>query len=132
MKRIMFTVIFFLAINSTQASVIEDVLETYRSAGASQFNAANGEAMWHKEYPDPKKAGKVRTCSTCHGADLTKKGKHARTGKIIDPLSPSVNNERFTDPKFIAKWFKRNCKWVVGRKCTPQEKGDFLMYLRNK
>ena len=85
-----------------------------------------------KDYPDPDEPGKVRNCSTCHGKDLRAPGKHTKSGKTIDPLAPSANKERLTDPKFIEKWFTRNCKWVLGRECTPQEKGDFLAYLRDK
>ena len=55
-----------------------------------------------------------------------------KTGKVIDPMAPSVNPKRFTDAKEIEKWFKRNCTWTVGRECTPQEKGDFLSYLRTQ
>lgn len=114
------------------ATVLEDVLKGYQAEGAGSFSAERGEAMWHKDFPDPDNPGKVRNCGTCHGKDLTQKGKHARTGKVIDPLAPSVNSERFTEARFIEKWFRRNCKWVLDRECTPQEKGDFLMYLRDK
>jgi len=118
--------------SSIQANEIDSRQKAYQAEGASDFSASRGEEMWHKEFPDPKKPGEKRTCGTCHTDNLKNKGKHARTGKVIDPLSPSVNSERFTDQKFIEKWFKRNCKWVVGRECTAQEKGDFLEYLRNK
>jgi len=114
------------------AAVIDDVLASYTAAGAGNFSASNGEALWNKDFPDPKSPGKVRNCSTCHGKDLSANGKHAKTGKVIDPLAPSAKSDRFTDKKFIEKWFKRNCKWVLGRKCTAQEKGDFLTYLRDK
>ncbi|MEA3244387.1 MAG: DUF1924 domain-containing protein, partial [Pseudomonadota bacterium] len=33
------------------------------------------------------------------------------------------------DGKKIEKWFKRNCKWTLGRECTAQEKADFLAYI---
>jgi hypothetical protein len=118
--------------SGASAAVIDDVLKGYQAEGAGPFDTKRGEQMWNKDYPDPKSPGKVRNCHVCHGKDLTAKGKHVKTGKAIDPLAPSANKERFTDQKFIEKWFKRNCKWVLGRKCTPQEKGDFLMYLRNK
>ena len=117
---------------SANAAVVDDMLATYKATGAGNFSASKGEAMWNKDYPDPDEPGKVRNCHTCHGKDLTAKGKHARTGKVIDPIAPSANKERLTDPKFIEKWFKRNCKWVMERVCTPQEKGDFLSYLRNQ
>lgn len=56
-------------------------------------------------------------------------GKHSVTGKPIDPLAPAANPERFTNPAKVEKWFKRNCKDVLKRECTPQEKGDVLTYL---
>ena len=130
-KQLAYFLMLFWCI-STQAAVVDDVLASYKADGASDFSASRGEVMWNKDYPDPDSAGKVRNCTTCHGKDLRAKGKHAKTGKVIDAIAPSVNSERFTDPKFIEKWFKRNCKWVLDRECTSQEKGDFLVYLRNK
>ncbi len=114
-------------------TVLEEMFAAYRAEGAGPFDAKRGEAFWHKEYPAPEGAeGPARrSCATCHGADLTKPGKHYRTGKVIDPMAPSVNPERFTDAKKIRKWFRRNCKWVLGRACTAQEKGDVLAYLKN-
>ena len=121
-----------LSAQTAAADVIDDMLNTYQSAGARDFSASNGDSMWHKTHADPKEAGKTRSCTTCHGEDLRVKGKHVRTGKVIDPMAPSVNADRLTDPKFIEKWFRRNCKWVLGRECTPQEKGDLLTYLRKQ
>ncbi len=122
----------FAAAAAVQANVVDDVLKGYEAQGAKNFSAANGEKMWMTDHPDPDDASKVRNCSTCHGKDLRAKGKHVKSGKEIDPLAPSANKERLTDPKFIEKWFTRNCKWVLNRECTPQEKGDFLSYLRSK
>lgn len=130
-KHLYFTLILTCSM-SVHASVVDDRLASYKAEGAGSFSASNGEAMWNKDFPDPDSPGKIRNCSTCHGKDMTAKGKHAKTGKVIDPIAPSANKERFTDPKFIEKWFKRNCKWVLDRECTPQEKGDFLSFLRNK
>ena len=78
------------------------------------------------------KSGEKRRCSLCHSEDLRRTGKHAVTGKVIEPLAPSANPKRLTDPEHIEKWFTRNCKWTLGRECTPQEKGDFLLMIRSK
>jgi hypothetical protein len=115
---------------SSYAAVVDDMLKEYQLQGASNFAASRGEELWHKKFPDPENPGKTQTCGTCHGDDLKQKGKHATTNKVIDPMAPTVNKDRLTDPKFIEKWFKRNCKSVLGRECTPQEKGDVLSYLR--
>ena len=63
--------------------------------------------------------------------NLTATGKHVRTGKPIKPMSPTVNPERLTSSKDIEKWFLRNCKWTLGRECSPQEKADLLLYISN-
>jgi len=70
-----------------------------------------------------------RSCSTCHTTNPSQPGKHIRTGKLIDPLSPSVDPKSLTDPKKVEKWFRRNCKWTLGRVCTAQEKADVLAFL---
>jgi hypothetical protein len=121
-----------LSARLASADVVDDLLNTYQAAGAKDFSAGKGDDLWHQSHADPEQTGKTRSCATCHGKDLRAKGKHVRTGKVIDPMAPSVNKERLTDAKFIEKWFKRNCKWVVGRECTPQEKGDLLSYLRKQ
>lgn len=112
-------------------SVIGDVLKRYQAEGAGTFSAANGEKMWTQQFAASEEPMQ-RSCTSCHGTDLTKPGSHKRTGKVIEPLAPSVNGERFTDEAKIEKWFLRNCKWTLGRECTPQEKGDFLSYLGSK
>ena len=56
-------------------------------------------------------------------------GQHASTGKHIAPLAPAANPQRFTDAAKTEKWFRRNCKEVVGRECTAGEKADVLAWL---
>jgi hypothetical protein len=113
-----------------QADAVSELEALYQSQGAGPFSAASGEALWNKTFVDAE-TGKQRNCSTCHTNDLTKQGKHERTGKAIEPMAPSVNPKRLTDVKKIKKWFVRNCKWTLGRECTTQEKGDVLAYLKN-
>jgi hypothetical protein len=114
---------------SVHADVVDQALAQYRALGAGEFDAAAGKALWDKSYPDAR-SGEVRRCAACHTTDLRQPGKHAQTGKVIEPMAPSVNPQRFTDIKFMEKWFLRNCKWTLGRECTPQEKGNVLMFLR--
>jgi hypothetical protein len=52
-----------------------------------------------------------------------------RTGKVISPLAPAADPERFTSTAKVEKWFARNCNDVLGRACTPVEKGDVLAWL---
>ena len=69
------------------------------------------------------------SCASCHTASPAAQGKHARTGKLIAPLAPAANAERFTNPDKVEKWFRRNCNDVLNRACTASEKGDVLAYL---
>jgi hypothetical protein len=106
---------------------MENAMSHYDPRGAAAFSAERGKDLWTRK--TVAEDGKERECATCHGTDLRAAGKHAKTGKVIDPMAPSVNKERYGDPEKVEKWFTRNCKWTLGRECTPQEKGDLLKYL---
>jgi hypothetical protein len=87
------------------------------------FSARRGEEFFNARH------GGEWTCGTCHTPDPRQPGRHATTGKSIAPLAPSANAERFTTPSKVEKWFRRNCNDVLGRPCTPTEKGDVLEWL---
>lgn len=91
--------------------------------GYSGAAAARGESFFRARH------GTDWSCATCHGDRPVSTGRHASTGKPIDPLAPSANPERFTRAEKVEKWFKRNCNDVLGRACTPAEKADVLAYL---
>ena len=117
---------------SAQATdAVAGLLRQYEKQGGARFTAASAEALWTRPFKD-EKSGESRRCSQCHSEDLRRTGKHATTGKVIEPLAPSANPKRLTDPEHIEKWFLRNCKWTMGRECTPQEKGDFLVMIKSK
>lgn len=116
---------------AARADTVAELLRQYESQGASRFAAPSAESMWTKTFHDAK-TGEARRCSLCHTEDLKRNGKHAVTGKPIEPLAPSANPKRLTDAEHIEKWFSRNCKWTLGRECTPQEKGDFLVMIKAK
>ena len=44
-------------------------------------------------------------------------------------MAPSVVPERYADATKVEKWFRRNCNEVLGRECSPLEKGDWLAYM---
>lgn len=106
---------------------VAPLMAHYQKAGGKDFSAERGKAFWLAEHAGD---GGVRmNCVTCHGSDLSKPGKHNKSGKIIEPMAASVNPERYTDLEKVEKWFTRNCKQVLGRECSAQEKGDVLRYL---
>lgn len=89
-------------------------------------SAARGQAFAKRHWGVSEK---LSSCTACHGDNPRNGGSHVVTGKPIGPLSPATNAERFTDPAKVEKWFKRNCKEVVGRACTPAEKADFIQFV---
>ncbi len=94
-------------------------------------DAAVGAAAWVQGHPQPD-GSPARSCATCHTDDLTRPGQHAKTGKPIEPMAPSVNPERLTDQAKVEKWLRRNCRWTLGRECTAAEKADFLAYIESQ
>ncbi|OGI47025.1 MAG: hypothetical protein A2151_08090 [Candidatus Muproteobacteria bacterium RBG_16_65_34] len=91
--------------------------------GFAGFSAHRGEKFFKSTH------GGEWSCASCHTQDPRASGRHAKTEKEIRPLSPVADPRRFTDPAKVEKWFRRNCNDVVGRACTPLEKGDVLAYV---
>jgi mono/diheme cytochrome c family protein len=112
---------------ATLAGPREDLLTQYAAAAkTTSFSAARGQTLHTQNFS----GGKPDTpsCTTCHGKDTQGAGR-ALTGKTIEPVAVSVTPTRYTDPAKVEKWFKRNCTEVLGRECTPQEKGDWLTFV---
>ena len=68
------------------------------------------------------------SCTSCHSTDPLNSGR-TRAGKDIAPMALSKTPARYTDRKKVEKWFRRNCKSVLGRICTPLEKGDIITFM---
>ena len=104
----------------------QKTLETEARASApgfSGFSAARGQQFFNSTH------GNDWSCSSCHTSNPRQPGRHASTGKEIAPMAPAANPVRFTNAAKVNKWFRRNCKDVLGRECTLAEKGDVLTYL---
>jgi uncharacterized membrane protein len=95
----------------------------YVAQSGQPAQAARGQEFFTSKH------GKEWSCSSCHTAKPTVDGKHASTGKVIAPMAPAANAQRFTDAAKTEKWFRRNCNDVVGRECSPAEKADVLTWL---
>ena len=111
------------AMADTPASFLERFNAEARSAGEGPGNAARGQEFFNKIH------GSEWKCASCHGAVPTGKGEHAVTHKVIEPMAPASNPQRFTDAARVDKWFRRNCKDVLSRECIAREKADVLAWL---
>lgn len=98
-------------------------------AAFAGFSAERGQTLYRTRYG----LGKPDTpaCTSCHGDDARAPGK-TRTGKAIEPMALSAVATRYSDPAKVEKWFKRNCTEVLGRECTPREKGDWLAWMTSQ
>lgn len=122
--------LFSLAV---QAATPQELLDGYAAQAKQEnpaftgFSAERGAAFFKTEHASN---GRQTSCATCHTPDPRKQGK-TRANKVIEPLAPIANPQRFTDINKVEKWFGRNCKDVLERACTAQEKGDFIRFLVN-
>ncbi len=106
----------------------QNILEGYK-AQIKNFQSFSDQ-RGHNLFSSSPATGKPETpsCTTCHTSRPTDAGR-TRAGKDISPMALSKTPERYTDPKKVEKWFRRNCNSVLGRECTPQEKGDFVTFM---
>lgn len=119
---------------SALAATPQELLKQYEAQAKQEiaafpgFSADRGASFFRTErvHSDGKKV----SCSTCHTSDPRNQGK-TRANKVIEPIAPIANPQRFTDAAKVEKWFGRNCKDVLERACTAQEKGDYIQYLIN-
>ncbi len=116
-------------LNSEMQSLMNKYLTDAQKqdAGLKSFNAEDGKKLFNMKRDHSAKK-EERSCTTCHTSNPATQGK-TTVGKVIEPMAPSVNKGRFTDPQKVEKWFKRNCEWVLERECTPKEKGDFITFM---
>lgn len=109
-------------------AILADLLAQAKRAepGFTGFSAQRGAAFFKASH----KGGKPDTpsCTSCHTASPQNQGR-TRAGKDIQPMAVSKNPARFTNPEDVEKWFARNCSSVLGRACTPREKGDFITFM---
>jgi hypothetical protein len=110
---------------------IKQLLQDYASQGAAAADAEQGRQLWQTTNKFDGEFAQ-RSCASCHTQKLGASGKHIKTGKLIEPMAPSVNPQRLSDSSKIEKWFKRNCKWTLGRECSAQEKANILVFINDQ
>lgn len=117
-----FAACLWVPAHAADTTIAQQLAHWSAQAGAPG-NAALGQTFFNSKH------GGEWSCSSCHGTPPTGPGKHASTGKSIDPLAPAFNPKAFTDAARVEKWFRRNCKDVLARECSAAEKADVLAYL---
>lgn len=115
--------VFLFAVSAAHATTPSELLAGYVAQAGTPINRERGQQLFVNGH------GQQWACASCHGAIPTKRGEHASTGKSIAPLAPGFNPDRFTNAEKTEKWFRRNCRDVVGRECTAAEKADVLAWL---
>ena len=122
MKRLFLVLVLLSPAEFTFSAIPQELLKGYE-AQSGKASPARGEQFFITKH------GKEWSCATCHENPPNHDTKHVVTGKVIKPMSPNVNPERFVEPAKVEKWFKRNCGDVLDRECTAQEKADVLSWL---
>ena len=96
-----------VAVPVARADSPERLLADYRARAAAAAPAYPGpSARSGAEFFQAR--GTDWSCASCHTADPRRRGRHAVTGKPIEPLAPSAHAQRFTDRAKVEKWFRRN------------------------
>jgi hypothetical protein len=132
MKQIRFKFLFGLTVLAFNTYAADNVLRVFEerekktNSSFTAFSIAQGEKIFRSERVNSK--GEKVSCMTCHTANPKAEGL-TRANKVIAPLAPAANQERFTDIAKVEKWFKRNCKDVLDRECTNTEKGHFTAWI---
>lgn len=124
-------IMILLGMASAHAETPAELLAGYRAAAAQQIAGFTPSAQRGAQFYTHRfgVSAKLDSCASCHTDNSAQPGRHAVTGKSIKPLAPSANPERFTDPRKVEKWFRRNCTEVVGRECNAAEKADFIAFV---
>ncbi|MCV2350488.1 DUF1924 domain-containing protein [Paucibacter sp. Y2R2-4] len=105
------------------AATPAELLADYSAQAGRPANAQQGQSFFTRSH------GGEWSCASCHQALPTSVGRHAGTGKTLEPLAPAFNPRRFSDSAKVEKWFRRNCKDVLSRECSAAEKADVLAWL---
>jgi cytochrome c peroxidase len=101
------------------------IQQAYEAAAGTPAQAERGRAFFVQRH------GGDWSCASCHGSLPTAPGRHAVTGKALEPLAPAFNPKALSDPRRVEKWLRRNCTDVLRRECSPGEKADVLAWLRS-
>jgi Domain of unknown function (DUF1924) len=114
-----------LGLPAVQAATPAALLAAYEAQAKAPGSPERGQKLFTTNFG--RELG--FSCSSCHGAEPVKRGRDQVSEKLIQPLAPAANAQRFTDKTKVDTWFRLNCTDVVGRDCTAGEKADVLSWL---
>ena len=107
------------------AATPAEILSAYAARAGSPPSADRGEKLFTGKH----KGGSFESCTDCHTATPTRAGRDQVAEKTLAPLAPAANARRFNDAQRVESAFRLNCKDVLGRECTAQEKADVTSWL---
>ncbi len=113
------------ALPAAQAATPAELLAGYNAQAGSPGSPERGQQFFN----EARKNDLNLNCASCHGSTPTGNGRNQISEKRIPPLAPAFNPNGFTDKKKVDGWFQTNCKDVLRRDCTAQEKADVLAWL---
>lgn len=112
---------------AAQTQTPAQILDSYAKKAGAPASAERGQKFFTQRFQGSNNL--FESCTDCHGSKPTARGKDAVSEKPIEPLAPAANRKRLTDPNKVDNYLRINCKDVVGRDCTAQEKADVLAWL---
>ena len=131
-----FVIFLFCFISVSFASPLQEYLTILEKQARlddtafQSFSVKRGEEIFTSKHIG--KRGDLIACTTCHTNNLQQKGENVFTGKVIDALSPNINQKRLSSIKNMKKWLRRNFKDVYNKEGTALQKGDVLTYIMNQ
>jgi Domain of unknown function (DUF1924) len=117
--------VVLIGLGPAQAATPAEILAGYAEQAKSTPSPERGQQFFTRKF----KGNLFESCTDCHTATPTGRGKDLSSEKLMSALAPAANSRRFTDLARVENLFNLNCKDVVGRACSAQEKADVLSWL---
>lgn len=121
-QAIIFSALISLGVAQANPS---DILAGYAAKAGSPPSAERGQKFFTQKW----KGNLFESCAECHTLMPTGRGRDQTSEKPMTALAPAANPKRFTDAARVENYFRLNCKDVVGRECSAQEKADVIAWL---
>jgi cytochrome c553 len=110
---------------AASAATPAEIMNAYAARAGSPPSAERGEKLFMSK----NKGGAFESCTDCHTPSPTRAGRDQVAEKSIPALAPAANAKRLTDALRVETAFRMNCKDVLSRECTAQEKADVMSWL---